>query len=74
MGSLNTELLLIILLIHLSNSASPSPEGRREKSVGCDERNFSSPRKSQGWVTILKLLIAVLTAIAGTLGVVSCMS
>ena len=28
----------------------------------------------KNWKEILKLLIAVLTAIAGTLGVVSCMS
>ena len=28
----------------------------------------------KGWVSILKVLIAVLTAIAGSLGIVSCMS
>ena len=27
----------------------------------------------KGWVSILKILIAVLTALAGSLGVVSCM-
>ena len=27
----------------------------------------------KGWVSILKVLIAVLTAIAGSLGIVSCM-
>ena len=48
-------------------------------SVGCDEGNFSSPEEcrkatSTGWVLILKVLIAVLTAVAGSLGIVSCMS
>ncbi len=28
----------------------------------------------KGWVSLLKVLIAVLTAIAGSIGVVSCMS
>ena len=28
----------------------------------------------KGWVFILKVLIAVLTAVAGSLGIVSCMS
>ena len=28
----------------------------------------------KGWVSLLKILIAVLTAIAGSLGVVSCMA
>ena len=32
------------------------------------------PRGSLGWVSILKVLIAVLTALAGSLGIVSCMS
>ena len=28
----------------------------------------------KGWVLIIKVLIAVLTAVAGSLGIVSCMS
>ena len=28
----------------------------------------------KGWVSILKVLIAILTAVAGSLGIVSCMS
>ena len=31
-------------------------------------------RGSWGWVSLLKILIAVLTAIAGSLGIVSCMA
>ena len=30
--------------------------------------------KSVNWSTVLKVLIAVLTAVAGSLGIVSCMS
>ena len=61
-----------------ADSVSPSIQGRREMSVGCDEGNFSSPEEcrkatSTGWVLILKVLIAVLTALAGSLGIVSCM-
>ena len=31
-------------------------------------------RGSWGWVSLLKILIAILTAIAGSLGIVSCMA
>ena len=60
-----------------ADSASPSLQGRREMSVGCDDERFISPKECRnatctGWVRILKILIAVLTALAGSIGVVSC--
>ena len=35
---------------------------------------FPSLEGGKGWVSILKVLIAILTAIAGSLGIVSCMA
>ena len=62
--------------------AAPSLEGRRGMSVGYDDGDFSSPKERcgaafPGWVSIdwgklLKILIAVLTALAGAIGVASC--
>ena len=61
-----------------TDSASPSLQGRGEMSLGCDDGRFISPKENcqavYGWVSILKVLIAVLTAIAGSLGVVSCVA
>ena len=62
---------------YTKDSVSPSLEGRRGMSVGCDDGDFSSPKERcgaafPGWVFILKILITVLTALAGTLGVASC--
>ena len=61
----------------------PSIEGRGEMSLGCDDGRFISLTEnskavygggsSTNWGKILKVLIAVLTALAGSLGVVSCM-
>ncbi len=40
-----------------------------EKAMGSASPSLQG---GQGWVTLLKVLIAVLTAIAGSLGVASC--
>ena len=62
--------------------AAPSLEGRRGMSVGCDDGDFSYPKERcgaafTGWVSfdwgkLLKVIIAVLTALAGAIGVASC--
>ena len=43
------------------------------KNIATDSAS-PSLEGGKGWVSILKVLIAVLTAIAGSIGVVSCMS
>ena len=56
--------------------------GPTRKSVGCDEGRFIFPEESRlrtvggeaplNWSKLLRVLIALLTALAGALGVVSC--
>ena len=60
-----------------SGSVSPSIEGRRgmKASVATTEASASQSRlalRDWGWISFLKILIAVLTALAGALGVASC--
>ena len=67
------------------DSVSPSLEGRRGRASVATTEALASPRSAEGfsnglrgasfdWVSFLKVLIAVLTAIAGSIGVVSCMA
>ena len=43
------------------------------KNIATDSAS-PSLEGGKGWVSLLKILIAVLTAIAGSLGIVSCMA
>ena len=65
-------------------SALPSIEGRGEMSLGCDDGRFISLKENSKAVygggspfnfgKLLKVLIAVLTALAGSIGLASCAS